>query len=676
MPELLLEVAAHGVTAILATWLGLLVITRARRTAGASVFSFLCLLLVTWSLAIIVQRIGGDTSVHAPMNLVEDAAAFLLPAATAHIAIVVAFEGQRSRLATSVLVVGYAVGALAILQAALDPAHEIGFAETSFAPLGLPVAVMGWGFAGIRLAVWGAGVAYLVAGLRLAGEDRARQRQLQFAIATVVLGVIGATLRILPEPMGGPRWVGVSLITVATVLATYVVLAQHLFLTADAAGRAVRWSLAVGLGVVAYVSLLVALEAAAAAWLAIDVPIVTALALVVTLAIFDPMSDRLRRLSAGRPEEVDNARLMRALGNDPLLSQRPDLAIPPALARLVRTFELSGAAIVGPDGAVRAGHGSVDRDDPRAIRLPLGDASGTEHGQAVFGPKRNGLAFTPSELGALTMASGFLGASLRLAAHHAAQASALGDLRRERETLQSRGTALQEALADATTPSDALHVYALGSLRAERNGEVIRRWGGEKAGSRQAEALFAFLFDRGDRGAAKDEILELIWPDVDLERADVAFHRTMLGLRTMLRPGRRSRTESAIGFHNDRYRIDPAVVAWSDVAEFERLIASAGAGTTDEGLRALEQARALYRGDYLDDCPYYGDSAEVEERRSGLRSRFVDLLVELGERYAERGDRPAAAACFRQAQSMADDELPRVDEALRRLATPRTAESA
>jgi len=35
----LLEVAAHGVTAILATWLALLVLTRARRTPGAPIFS-------------------------------------------------------------------------------------------------------------------------------------------------------------------------------------------------------------------------------------------------------------------------------------------------------------------------------------------------------------------------------------------------------------------------------------------------------------------------------------------------------------------------------------------------------------------------------------------------------------------------------------------------------------
>ena len=83
----LLEVVAHGVTAILATWLGLLVLTRARRSAGAPAFSFLCFLLVAWCVAIIVQRISTDPSVIPPINLLEDAAAFLLPPATTHIAI-------------------------------------------------------------------------------------------------------------------------------------------------------------------------------------------------------------------------------------------------------------------------------------------------------------------------------------------------------------------------------------------------------------------------------------------------------------------------------------------------------------------------------------------------------------------------------------------------------------
>jgi two-component SAPR family response regulator len=212
-------------------------------------------------------------------------------------------------------------------------------------------------------------------------------------------------------------------------------------------------------------------------------------------------------------------------------------------------------------------------------------------------------------------------------------------------------------------------VFALGPLRAERGGELVRQWGGAKAGTRQAEALFAFLFDRGERGVAKDEILELVWPDVDLERADLAFHRTLGGLRTTLEPGRPGGDRgTAVTFHNDRYRLDPALVAWSDVAAFDEAMAAASAaGDPDELLGHLERSRSLYRGDYLDDCPFYGDSVHVEERRELLRGRYVDLLMALGERYEARGDRPAAADCFRQARMVNGDELPTADEALGRL---------
>lgn len=671
----LLEVVAHGVTAILATWLGLLVLTRARRSAGAPVFSFLCFLLVTWCAAIIVQRISTDPSVIPPINLLEDVAAFLLPPATTHIAISVAFEGRRSALANTVLAAGYALGVLAGVQAAVDPAHPIQFSEPFFAPLGIPGAAMAWTFAAARLAVWAAGLAYLGAGLKQAGADKARRRQLIFAIATVALGVFGGMLRILPEDIGGPRWLGVSLVAVAMVLATYSVLAQHFFLAPDVASRAVRWSLFAGLGIVAYVAGLVLLEEMAEQVLAIEFPLVTALAVVVTLALFEPVAERLRQLAAGNPGAVARGRLLRALGSNSMLAQDPDGAVGPALDRLVRTFELSGAE-VRVDGERRAMSGSVDHDDPLAVRLSM-SAGGAPFGHAIFGRKRTGLSFTPSDLEALELAVSYLGSSLQLAERHDEQAAALVELHAERAVVQSRGSALSEALADAGSTPPGLRVYALGSLRAEIGGEPVRQWGGEKAGSRQAEAVFAFLLDRGDRGVAKDEILELVWPDVDLDRADVAFHRTMLGLRSVLRPGRRSRgSAGAISFTNDRYRLEPGVVAWSDVDEFERLVGHAGAAEPEEALRHFEQARALYRGDYLDDCPFYGDSAPVEDRRSDLRRRYVDVLVELGERYSTRGDRTAAASCLRQAQSLADDDLPRLTEALGRLTLPAPAESA
>ena len=231
------------------------------------------------------------------------------------------------------------------------------------------------------------------------------------------------------------------------------------------------------------------------------------------------------------------------------------------------------------------------------------------------------------------------------------------------------GTDLSEALLEAEGRALGLHVFALGPLRVERDGEPVRHWGGAKAGTRHAEAVFAFLFDAGERGEAKDEIIEVIWPDVDLGRADLAFHRTLGGLRTTLQPGRRGGDRGgAITFHNDRYRLDPSLIAWSDVRAFEEEMAAASSATEERAVIGhLERARSFYRGDYLDDCPFYGDSAQVEERRELLRGRFVDLLLAIGERYERTGDRPAAAASFRQARQVAGHDLPSADEALVRL---------
>lgn len=214
--------------------------------------------------------------------------------------------------------------------------------------------------------------------------------------------------------------------------------------------------------------------------------------------------------------------------------------------------------------------------------------------------------------------------------------------------MMSTAEAVAYALAEEPERADAgLRVHALGPTRVERYGVPIDRWGGDKAGSRQAKAIFAFLFDRGPAGIAKDEATELIWPDLEIRRGDLAFHRTLGGLRSVLAEGLRG--GEAITYEGGRYRLAPNLVTWSDAAAFEELIGKAAQSDAKAATDAREQARRLYRGDWFDDCPLYGDSSYVEERRAYLRGLFEDVLTKLGDHYRDHGDQASAAARYRQA---------------------------
>ena len=664
-----LEIGAHGITAILATWLGLIVLTRAGRQRGARSFAFVTALLTVWSLAIIIERLSNDPGVDVAFNAVEDVAAFLLPAATLHVALVLTVEGRLLPEQRVALIAAYVVCGVVAIAAVFFPDQQLNVNPPHFAPFGLPGAIFGWAWILARLLILGAALTWIIAALRVAGDDVARQRQLQAALATVGVGALGGVMRILPGVSDTDPWIGVSLVTASMVLAAYAVFVQGLFMSTDVAGRAFSYTMVVGIGVTFFVTVLVALEQVTQEVLHVQLPIVTGLALVVTIALLGPLTDLVRRVLRGRsPRERAYYRLLNAMGEEVLTAQRPDTAVLPALARLTRIFRLRGAAVLSPTGELLAEHGSVQPDDPLAMRLPLRHRDRSE-GTIIFGAKSSGLPFTEAETTLLASAAGYVAASLDLAERNDQQAAALETLSAEREAVLTRGSDLSEALVEAVTAPTGLHVFALGPLRVERDGQLVRRWGGEKAGTRQAEAVFAFLFDRGERGVTKDEFVELIWPDVDLERADLAFHRTLGGLRGTLEPARRGGDRgSAVTFHNDRYRLDPGLIGWSDAQAFEEAMSAASAATDpDAALQHLERARSLYRGDYLDDCPFYGDSAQVEEQRELLRGRCVDLLLSLGERYEARGDRPAAAASFRQARQVAGDDLPPADEALSRL---------
>lgn len=262
----------------------------------------------------------------------------------------------------------------------------------------------------------------------------------------------------------------------------------------------------------------------------------------------------------------------------------------------------------------------------------------------------------------------------------AALAEQAEQLRLEQEQLAERAAEVSRKLEQQATSAtnlekvsrQGLRVFALGPLRVERDGVPIERWGGDKAGTYQAEALFAFLFDRRGRGVTKDEAEELIWPDLDMDRADSAFHRTVSALRRTLEPGLKRANESrTITYHHERYWLDPSCVAWCDADAFA---AAAEHGHTLLHKGQLEEARtlfvealALYRGDYMDDCPFFGDSTYVEDRRVELRDQRITMLLALGSVYEKLNQPGEAVTCYRRALAAADGDCPRADEALARL---------
>jgi DNA-binding SARP family transcriptional activator len=190
-----------------------------------------------------------------------------------------------------------------------------------------------------------------------------------------------------------------------------------------------------------------------------------------------------------------------------------------------------------------------------------------------------------------------------------------------------------------------LRVLALGPLQVFVGDEAIDTtvWG-----SARPRELLVYLLMHPD-GRTKEQVGLAFWPEASTAQLRNSFHVTLHRLRKALR------NPDWITLTNDRYRVDPAVIAEFDVAEFERevVVAQRALKRREEGATvALERAVARFRGDFLDGEPA-GDWHL--EHRDRLQRLFVDSLMELGERHAEEGRNAKAADAYRRV--LARDDL-------------------
>lgn len=167
--------------------------------------------------------------------------------------------------------------------------------------------------------------------------------------------------------------------------------------------------------------------------------------------------------------------------------------------------------------------------------------------------------------------------------------------------------------------------------------------------SRQTRTLFRILALRYGHVVLTDQLLESLWPDDDPEAARRRLHIRISDLRRALDPTDPSAYVQTV---EGGYTLNPQAGCWIDITEFEELSERGRhcqeSGDRESAVEAYEAARALYRGDLLEEN-LYADWAFSERER--LRAQFLTMLTELAECYAQQGRYRRAIAHCQQALS-------------------------
>lgn len=143
------------------------------------------------------------------------------------------------------------------------------------------------------------------------------------------------------------------------------------------------------------------------------------------------------------------------------------------------------------------------------------------------------------------------------------------------------------------------------------------------------------------RPVPRDMLIELFWPDADLDTGRRNLHQAVYLLRKALRvPGCH---DSVIVLEGDAYSINPQAQLWCDVDEFDRELRDGRLadvhGDCVMAERHYAAAAALYRGEYLEDTPY---EEWASAPRDQYRLAFLEGANRLAQLQYERSDSAAA----------------------------------
>lgn len=196
---------------------------------------------------------------------------------------------------------------------------------------------------------------------------------------------------------------------------------------------------------------------------------------------------------------------------------------------------------------------------------------------------------------------------------------------------------IDQLLGQSSAQADAiLRVQTLGGFRVWCEGNEIpaTAWGREKA-----IHLFQFFVTMRRQFVHKEQIIDRLWPDIEIEKGDRDFKVALNSLNRALEPTREAREEARFTRrYGLAYGLDFEMV-WLDADVFEQLVAVANQDLAspqhkvDHAVACYAAAVNLYHGDYLPERRYEDWTGAERER---LQLLALNTMTTLGELLIER----------------------------------------
>jgi len=184
---------------------------------------------------------------------------------------------------------------------------------------------------------------------------------------------------------------------------------------------------------------------------------------------------------------------------------------------------------------------------------------------------------------------------------------------------------------------EAVSVWLLGGFRVSVGNETI----GESSWRlRKAASLVKLLALARDHQLHREQVMDLLWPDLGKRAASNNLRRVLHAARRVLDPTAGSHYLASRG---ETLALCPSIDLRVDVEAFEEAAAAARRSREPAAYRA---AIELYAGELLPDDRY---EPWVEDRREEIRRLYLTLLIELGGLYEQLGDYGRAVEPLRRA---------------------------